>query len=271
MRARRVFCAVLTCGACLLSPTAARAQAADNWEVNLAPLYFWASELDGEVSVNRVTAPMFMSFGDAVDHLSGIFTFHVEARKGRWGVLSDLSFVSLSTQAQFTVPGLLPSAPNRTITGDFELDNTIFEAGASYLVVPAREFSVIGGLRTYGMSPKITFATNAGQVAPVDSSRTSVNVFAGFLFRPRLSEKWFLVTRGDVGGGEGFTWSGTAAVQFQMTKLAGVMFGYRALGIDAGDVASRTQLAAGSDAAELGYDMTHYGPIVAMNLRWGTK
>jgi hypothetical protein len=255
----------------LLTPGSAAAQSTDAWEVNFAPLYLWASEISGEMSVNRATVPVFMTFTDAVDNLSGIFTFHLEARKGRWGVLSDLGFVRLSTQSQATIPGLLPAAPNRLLTTDLELANTIFEGGASYLVSRARDFSIIGGLRTYTMSPTIAFTGANNQVTPVDGSQTAANAFVGFMFRPKLSEKWFLVSRADVGGGSGFTWSGTAALQFQMNRRAGLMFGYRALGVDTGEVGSASQLPVGSGEPNINFHMTHYGPIVAMNLRWGVK
>jgi hypothetical protein len=36
-------CGVLLLLLLLLSPASARAQAADTWEINVAPLYFWAS------------------------------------------------------------------------------------------------------------------------------------------------------------------------------------------------------------------------------------
>jgi hypothetical protein len=269
MTFRRVVAAAML--GLLLGPRPAAAQTTDAWEVNFAPLYVWASEISGEVSVNRATAPVFMSFADAVDNLSGIFTFHLDARKGRWGFLTDVGFVRLSTQSQATIPGLLPTAPNRLVTTDLELGNTIFEGGASYLVSRARDFSIIGGLRTYTMSPGMTFTGAASQVAPVDGSQTAANAFVGFMFRPRLSEKWTLVSRADIGGGSGFTWSGTAALQFQMTRHAGLMFGYRGLGVDTGEVGSASTLPPGSGEPAINFHRTHYGPIVAMNLRWGVK
>lgn len=269
MTFRRVAILVL-CGS-MLMPGAAAAQSTDAWEVNFAPLYIWASEISGELSVNRATVPVFMTFADAADNLAGIFTFHLEARKGRWGVLTDLGFVRLSTQSQVTIPGLLPSAPNRLVTADLELGNTIFEAGATYLVSRSRDFSIIGGLRTYTMAPELAFTGAANQVTPVDGSQTAANGFVGFAFRPKLSEKWTLVSRADVGGGSGFTWSGTAALQFQMTRRSGVMFGYRALGVDTGEVGSASGLPPGSGDPAVNFHMTHYGPIVALNLRWGVK
>ena len=78
------------------------------------------------------------------------------------------------------------------------------------------------------------------------------------------------MTRGDVGGGSGFTWSATAALQFDFSRHGGILFGYRALGVNAGDVTQPTTLpASAAGQAGVDYQMTHRGPLVALNLRWG--
>jgi len=267
----RLGIAGLGCSAIVLLPAAATAQQApDTWEVHLAPLYLWASGMSGEVSVNDVITPVFMSFSDTAKKLTGIFTFHVEARKDRWGVVADLGYVNLSTGASFTVPGLLPGAPTRVVSGDADLSNIAFEAGGTYRVAPDRNLSVIGGLRTYTMAPTISFTAGSTRT-PVDGSRTAVYGFGGLLFRPKLSDTWTLVTRGDVGGGSGFTWSATAAFQFDFSRHGGILFGYRALGVNAGNAAQPTTLPATAGQAGVDYQMTHYGPLVALNLRWGGR
>lgn len=255
----------------LLLPSTAGAQAADKWEVHVAPLYLWASQMSGEVSVRNVTTPVYMSFGDAAENLSGIFTFHVEARRSRWGFLADLGYVSLSTGSQITVPGLPPGAPARVVSGSVDLSNVVFEVGGSYLVAPAHRLSVIGGLRTYTMAPTISFTAAAASATPVDTSKTAAYGFFGLGYRPKLSDRWTLVTRGDVGGGSGLTWSATAALQFDFSRHGGVLFGYRALGVNAGNVTQLTTLPASTGQPGLDYQMTHRGPLVALNLRWGGK
>ncbi len=56
-----------------------------------------------------------------------------------------------------------------------------------------------------------------------------------------------------------------------MTRRSGLMFGYRGMGVDTGEVGSASQLPPGSGEPAINFHMTHYGPIVAMNLRWGVK
>lgn len=279
----QIVVAVAACGV-LVQPTTASAQAPaqataqatdqspapERWEVHFAPLYVWAAQMSGELSVRNVTTLVYMSFGDAAKNLSGIFTFHLEAGKHRWGVLADLGYVSLSTGTEVTVPGLQPSAPARVISGSFDLSNVVFEVGGSYLAVPNQRLSVIGGLRTYTMAPAISF-TAASTLTPVDTSRTAAYGFAGLQYRPKLSDKWTLVTRGDIGGGTGLTWSAAAGLQFDFSRHGGILVGYRALGVNAGDVTQPATLPATGGSAGLGYEMTHRGPVVALNLRWGGK
>jgi hypothetical protein len=238
----------------------------DKWQIDAAPLYLWASEIDGRIGVNSRSVPVFMDFGDAVDHLSGSFTFHLEARKNRFGFLTDISFVRLSTESTFTTPIL-----SRVVEGTAEVDSTIFEVGGSYLVSPDANFSVIGGLRTYSLASKLEFEGEAGTLTPVDESRTSADAFGGFTYRPKLSEKWTFLSRADIGAGEAnFTWSGTIGAAYRFRPWGGLMFGYHALGIDTGDVGT-LETPAGDASIETEYDVTHYGPFFSLTVHWAQK
>lgn len=240
-------------GATLLVPRPAAAQQSDGWKVDFAPLYFWATELDGQMKAGPVTVPIFLEFADAADHLGGAFSFHLEARKGRWGLLTDLNFVRLSSESTFTVA-------SKDVTGTFKLDNVIFEAGASYLVSPEAQLALIGGLRTYTVAPKLEFATASTSAAPIDASQTSANGFVGVTLRPKLSNKMTLISRADIGGGDAhLTWSAEAGFEFTAKPWLGLAFGYKALGIDVRH----------EDLVVKQYDVTHYGPIFGADLHWG--
>jgi hypothetical protein len=230
----------------------------DKWQVDVAPLYLWASETNGNLSVRDRSVPIFLDFSDAADSLAGAFAFHGEARKNRLGIFSDINFIRLSTDASFTTPIL-----SRSVDGTAQLDMTMFEAGGSYLVRPESNLSVIGGLRTYTLSPKLEFESDVRELTVVDTSKTAVGVFGGVSFRPKLSEKWNLLTRADIGAGEAFTWSATVGLAYRIKPWAGLMFGYHALGVDTGD--------AGEDSNEVEYDVTHYGPMFSLTLHWTQK
>ena len=249
----RALSALSIMALCLGAPRPVAAQQSDAWEFSLVPLYFWAMELDGHLTAGPATVPIFLEFADAADNLGGAFSFHFEASKGRWGVLTDLNFIQLSSSAPFTVGGL-------TIERGFELDNIMFELGGSYLVNPNAGLGVVGGLRTYTLSPKIGFGTDSAGVTPIDTSETSANAFVGVVLRPRISEKWTFIGRADVGaGGADFTWSALAGIEYRFKSWGGLEAGYKALGIDV----------TGGDQELREYDVTHYGPIFGLRFHWG--
>lgn len=242
------------------TPERALAQS-DKWEVEVAPLYFWAARLDGEVSVNDRTTPVFMTFDDALDKLAGSFALHVGAQKGRWGALADVYFLRLTTDTTFTTPVL-----SREITGEAKLGMVVVEGGVSYLVVPRANFSVIGGLRTYRLAPKLTFTGDSRQITPIDTSATAVGGFGGFTFRPKLGNKVQFLSRADIGGGEAFTWSSTLGLEYRFTSWAGAMAGFKALGIDTGNVS-----ADGRFVTDVEYATIQYGPIFSLTFHWSQK
>lgn len=254
---RMLAAAAVTLG--ILAPQPASAQPSDTWKGTFAPLYFWATKLNGDITVGSTTVPVFMSFADAADNLAGAFSFHFEAQKGRVGIFSDLNFVRLSSESQFTLQTPSP----RTIDGDLDVDNTFFEAGGSYLLSPEANFAVIGGLRTYTLATKLEFSGANVGVTPIDADRTAVSGFAGFTYRPQINEKLSFVSRADIGGGSGMSWSGMLGFEFRPKPWAGLVFGYKALGIDVGSD--------DDDEVLRKYDVTYYGPIFGLNLHWGGR
>jgi hypothetical protein len=230
----------------------------DTWQVDIAPLYLWAVETNGSVAVRNRSVPVFLDFADAADSLAGAFSFHGEARKNRLGVFGDINFIRLSTDADFSTPLL-----SRQLKGTAQLDMTMFEVGGAYLVQPQKNLSVIGGLRTYSLSPNLEFESDSADLTVVDTGRTAVMVFGGATFRPKLADKWVLLTRADIGTGTAFTWSASLGVEYRIKPWAGLMFGYHALGIDTGD--------AGEDSDDVQYDLTQYGPMFSVTLHWAQK
>jgi hypothetical protein len=255
------LCALLlaVCGT-MLTPAPALAQS-DKWEVEVAPLYFWAARLDGDIGVNDATVPVFMSFGDALDKLAGSFALHVGAQKGRWGVLGDIYFLRLTTDTSFTTP-VIP----REITGEAKLGMVIGEAGVSWAVRPGSPVSLIGGLRTYTLSPRVTFTGETLQHSPIDTSQTAFGGFGGVTFRPKLGRRAQLLGRADIGGGEAFTWSSTLGVEYRFASWVGAMAGYKAFGIDTGEVAVDRRL-----VHNVEYSTIQYGPIFSLTFHWAQK
>lgn len=250
---------VIACAA-ILAPAPALAQS-DKWEVEVAPLYFWAARLDGDIGVNDATVPIFMSFDDALDKLAGSFALHVGAQKGRWGVLGDVYFLRLETGTTFTTP-VIP----REITGEAELGMVIVEAGATWEVKRGSSLNLIGGLRTYTLSPTVTLTGANLQRAPIDTSQTAVGGFGGITYRPMLGRRAQFLSRADIGGGQAFTWSSTIGFEYRFASWVGAMAGYKAFGVDTGEVAVDRRL-----VNKVEYSTIQYGPIFSLTFHWAQK
>lgn len=239
--------------AALFSPAPAHAQPSEEWRVDFAPLYFWANSLSGDFSAGPATVPIALDFSKAKDNLGGAFSFHLEVRKGRWGTFADLNFIRLESDADFLVGA-------QTVQGHLQFDNAMFEAGAAYVVNVPAQMAVIGGLRTYTLSPKIDFSTGLGGITPIDEIETSANAFIGVALRPKLSAKWSLLTRADIGGGDAnLTWSAEGGLGFRFAHWGGLAFGYKALGIDV----ERENVAVRE------YDVVHHGPFFGLDFHFG--
>jgi hypothetical protein len=237
----------------------ASAQAHDEWEVNIAPLYFWAASTSGTLAAAGQTLPVSMDFSQAAKNLAGAFTFHVDARSRRWGVLADLNYFKLSTGTTYQLPAGI------SVTGNLDYAATAFEGGVTYRV--ANEFSIIGGARTYTVSPTISItgplATNA-----INPSKTDIDGFVGFTYRPRLTSngKLVLLTRGDIGAGQAkFEWKASAGLEYRYKPWGGAMVGYGAFGIDS----SQTTMPLGGTPQVTSYDLTQYGPVLSLLFHWG--
>jgi len=256
---------VATCFALVASvafaPRSAFAQADDGWRVDVALLYLWAATTDGNLAINGTrNIPVYMDFADTKSKLAGAFALHVEALNGRWGVLGDVNFVRLSSDADYTTP--IVGAP---IAGTLKLDQLIFNAALMYEVKPGTKFLVVGGIRTMSMSPSAHFTGPVGgQLADIDVNKTVVAGVGGFVYRPKLANRVMLMTQADVGGGSAFTWSALAGLQFQIKPWVGLAAGYNVLHIDTGNV-PKTGTAAVSD---LQYAVTQHGPAFSLMFHW---
>jgi hypothetical protein len=255
------LCALLVVvGGTLLTPAPAFAQS-DKWEVEVAPLYLWAARLDGDIGVNDKNVSVFMTFDDALDKLARSFALHVGAQKGRWGLLADVFFLRLETDATFTTPGIPVE-----ITGEAELGMTIFETGMTWAVKPGSPLSLVGGLRTFTLSPELTLTGGPFQRTPIDTSKTAVGAFGGVTYRPKLGNRVQFLSRADIGGGQAFTWSSTLGFEYRFTSWLGAVAGYKAFGIDTGEVATDGRL-----VEQVEYSTIQYGPIFSLTFHWAQK
>ena len=259
----KAFKALLIVFALVLGATPASAQT-DKWEIDVAPLYLWAASTDGNLAINGTRdIPVYLDFSDAKSKLAGAFSFHGEARKGRWSFIGDINFIRLSTDVSYTTPII-----NAPISGTLEFDQTIFNSKVGFEVKPDTSLRVVGGIRTLTMSPSARFTGPVGgQLAAIDISTTEVAGVAGFTYRPKLGKRVVLLTEADIGGGSAFTWSALGGIEFGIKPWMGLAAGYSALRIDTGNVPK----SGSGPVNDLQYAVTQYGPVFSLTLHWKQK
>jgi hypothetical protein len=260
---RRACALAIVVGGMLAASTPAFAQN-DQWEVDIAPLYLWGATTSGNIAINGTkNIPVYLDFANAASNLAAAFSFHGEARHGRWGVIGDINFLRLSTDVSYTTP--IISVP---LAGTLSMDQTIFNGKVSYELKPGSRFLVVGGVRTLTMSPTAHFTGPvSGQLADLSASKTDVAAVVGFNFRPKLGQKVVLLTQADIGGGSAFTYSAFGGVEFQIKPWIGLAGGYNVLHIDTGNVPS----SGSGPVNEVQYAVTQYGPVVTLAFHWNQK
>jgi hypothetical protein len=144
----------------------------------------------------------------------------------------------------------------------------IFNGALLYAPKPGTALDLVGGIRTYAVSPRARFTGPlGGQLAEIDVSHTTASVFGGFIYRPKLSNRLVLLTQADIGGGSAFTWSAFGGLEFKIKRWVGLMAGYNALSVDMGTVPT----SGNALTDDLRYEATQYGPVVSLMFHWSEK
>ena len=87
--------------------------------------------------------------------------------------------------------------------------------------------------------------------------------FAGFTYRPAINEKLNFLSRADIGGGSGMSWSALLGFEYRPKPWAGLVIGYKGMGVSGGSETDEKPIRE--------FDLTYYGPIFGLNLHWGHR
>ncbi len=243
MNNRVVAAVIIAIAVGAAAPVAAQDSSSEEWRFNLAPLYLWASSLDGTLTARDNDIAFQLPFDQAFDNLEMAFTFRFEAWKGRWGILTDFSYMDISSDK-----AVGPLELNVT------LENLIAEVSAGYLFDDAAFLYL--GARYYGVDSAIT--GSMGRELQADKSW--VDPIVGFGWRPRLSERWTFGAAVDVGGfgiASDLTWKAQAVIDWRVGKFIALGAGYRLLDYDYKD-----------EDEGFAYDLSQHGPAVFLRFFW---
>ncbi|MEP4079687.1 hypothetical protein [Haloferula sp.] len=223
----------------------------NDWELTLG-LYFWAAGLDGDIGAAGSVAAVDIPFSDILDSLDMTVMGMVEARKGRWIFQLEGLYIRNS------VKGLADNGTVNT-TAKLTAKTTRIAPVVGYRLIEndCTKLDLVAGITYYNISNKIqTYGPAA--VRGVKANDDWIDPVIGLRLNQRLSERWSLQVRGDVGGfgvKSDFLWQALGLVGYNFTDSTVGYVGYRHAAVD-------------YQNGGFIYDVATSGPIMGVAITW---
>ena len=213
------------------------ATAADDWKFAVTP-YLWAAGISGTASAKLYEADVDKPFSDILKDLDFAAMVNLQARKGRFGLYTDVTFMGLSDTTPVAGP-----AGNTLLEASTSLDAWIVDFGASWEV--ARWGGAVAGKtgfvdlvlggRYWHLDTEIKADSPffAGSTS-VEQTMDWVDPMVGARFAADLTPKLQLIGRGDVGGfdignASKLSWSASASLGWRFSPLVSGWAGWKYL------------------------------------------
>ena len=208
--------------------TEPRAQAAssDEWKFQVAP-YLFLVGASGDIGVNGLTTEVDASAGDILDTLNFGFMGAFEARKNRFSILTDLMYANLEKSKATSGPLFSGVTAEATMF--------LFSPQVGYALIDNDRASLdaMVGIRFWHTSHELEFSPRLLPAARQEGSKNWADVIAGLRGQVHLTERIFVMGRGDLGGGgSDFTYQLFGAAGFDVTRRLSLVIGYRHLDIN---------------------------------------
>jgi hypothetical protein len=227
-----------------------------DWHVDWVPVYLWFSGLKGSVGAGGYVAPVNAGFSNVISDLNIGLMSVLDVRRKRFGLLTDLLFISVSSDQKNTPAGISYSgftANAKTFFVDPEgyfrvLDGDVLSVDAT---AGARFWRLDNNLNLFP-------ATTSAPSVTVGQSQSWVDPVLGARFHVNLAKGWFGTLKGDAGGfgvGSQLTYQFYVGIGKEFKQKFSTVAGYRYLDVDY------------SNGGFL-YDVHMSGPIVGFNVRF---
>lgn len=200
------------------------------WRYRLTP-YVWGAGLEGEVGKFGRRADVSKSFSDVLEGLDAGAMLVFEARRGRYGVFSDLLYVSLSESAKVPTPLGVDVAAQANVKA-----TTFMFAGQYRATEDERGYvDLIAGARYWGLRTDVN--VSLGSVFSVDGSTAErwVDPVVGIKGTYHLGDRTYLTGWAMVGGfdvGSAFSSDLMVALGYKVTEQSALLLAYRRLEVD---------------------------------------
>ena len=228
-RALAGFAALTLAG---LAPATVRAQAAaDPWQWD-ASVYAWLPALGGTTSFPSGGGPSVdVSADQIIDSLKFAFMGSLGARKGRWGIWTDLVYADFGASRQssrdFTIGRqALPAG----VQGDLDLDIEValWTVAGTYqwTATPGYTLDFLAGVRLLDARQALAWSLNGdisglalpGRTGSGEATADNWDAIIGVKGRAYLgaARRWFIPYHVDIGTGESdFVWQVNAGVGYR--------------------------------------------------------
>lgn len=222
------------------------------WEFSLAPLFLWAQGIEGSSQIGPTTAPLDVTFKDALENLKATFTIHYEMKRDALTLFAEYQYVNLDPTAE-TPMGL---------ELDVDFKDTIGELGVGYWVfgTDKTDWEVIGGARYTKQDLDVSVKNGPDLISTDDAWWVG---FIGGRFSAQLSDNWSLIGRADYGVGSGKTnqiWNLSAMFDYRFKDWGSVFVGYKWMDYDYEN--------SDKGPSHYAYDATQQGPLLGLNIHW---
>jgi len=205
--------------------------AISDWHVDFAP-YLWFSGLHGNVGAAGYVVPANVSFSDVLSQLNIGLMALTDVRRKRIGVVTDLLFISLSTD-QKTTPIQGGAYSGFTVNA-----KTFFVDPEIYYRLREREkyvVDVLAGARIWRLDNSIDLLAGTLAASSVGQTQAWADPVLGARFRVNLTKGLFVNLKGDAGGfgaGSQLTWQVYSGVGKEIKNKYSLLLGYRYLYVD---------------------------------------
>jgi hypothetical protein len=234
--------------ACLaLASTASAQPASDAWQVTIEP-YLMGAAMSGTSGALGLEAEVDMSASDIFSNLEFGAMGIVAARKGNWGVGTDLIWMNLGATAD------RPAA-------DLDFNQAAFAFYGLRRISNAAEATF--GIRANGVDGTIAFKDQS--LVPAGTTRSQskwwFDPIVGLRLHSNSAGRFNAEVYGEVGGfgvGSDFTWQIFPAVSVRVAGRTSLDLGYRWLDVNYAD----------GEGAEFTWDMLSQGPVLGFKFQF---
>ena len=221
---------------------------ADPLQWSITP-YVWAPDTKVDVRANGTPVGSGkVTFNDLLDTLDAAFQLHVEAGRGEWGGLLDITSLDTSDNTSF--------GPIRI---DTESTMEVIDAAAVWWPEEADgKLSMLMGVRESVYDDKFKFRLAGTPVGNIRSDNDYTDVLVGVRYRWDIAPRWQFSSYGDYsfGDSEG-TWQLRGLFRYAIgaKQRYGIVFGYQYKEAEFKDGSLKTKF-------------EYYGPIAGFESRF---